>query len=116
VLEVGLLSPTLALLDAIVDRSLDIHCLGDFYAPAVIVEQTLAWREIGMPEHLIAFASDGMGNMFCFDRNRLISGASNSEAILFFDHDFGTVEVVALDFHAWIGALADVEPVEDEPE
>ena len=111
VLEVGLLSPTLALLDAIVERELDIHCLGDFYPPAEIGEQTLAWRELGMPEQLIAFAGDPMGNMFCFDRDRLRSGAADCGTIFFFDHDFGIVEPIAPNFNAWIDAFADVEPV-----
>src|SRR5262245_57727427 len=68
VLRVGLPRPTSALLEAIVGRELDMHSLGDFYAPAEIVEVTTDWQEIGMPDQLVAFASDGCGNQFCFDR------------------------------------------------
>ena len=69
VLQVGLPRPTIALMDAIVERELDLHSLNDFYSPVEIIEETTGWREIGMPEQLVAFASDGCGNKFCFDMN-----------------------------------------------
>lgn len=116
VLEYGLPRPTADLLHAIVERDLDIHSVGDFFSPSEIIEQTLAWREIGMPEQLIAFASDGCGNKFCFDADRLRSGAVDSCAIWFFDHDFGRVNAIEDSFTAWITALCDVEPwTEAEP-
>lgn len=107
VLTIGLPRPTIALLDAIVDRELDVHAIGDFYSPSEIVTGTLDWREIGMPENLIAFASDGCGNMFCFDTER------ERSIVLFFDHDFGTVSVIAYSFDAWIAALCEIEPLSD---
>lgn len=110
VLQVGLPRPTIALLNAIVERELNLHCIGDFYSPTEIVEETLGWHEIGMPEQLIAFASDGCGNMFCFDGNRLKAGGPDSPAIWFFDHDFATTDQIAATFDAWISALCDVEP------
>ncbi|WP_210215134.1 SMI1/KNR4 family protein, partial [Mesorhizobium sp. M4B.F.Ca.ET.089.01.1.1] len=61
VLDVGLPRPTIALLNAIVVRGLDLHDLSNFYSPKEIVEETLGWREIGMPDRLIAIASDGSG-------------------------------------------------------
>ena len=110
VLHVGLPRPTIELLDAIVERQLDLHSVGDFYSPAQIVEETVSWREIGMPSQLIAFASDDCGNKFCFDAEGLRTGSVEHRAILFFDHDFGTTDQIAADFDAWIGALCDVEP------
>ena len=110
VLQTGLPRPTIALLDAIVDRELDLHSLGDFYSPAEIISATLSWRELGMPEQLIAIASDGCGNKFCFDGDRLREGDVAGQAIWFFDHDFGTVDQIAPSFDAWIKAFCEVEP------
>ena len=110
VLQIGLPRPAIALLDAIVERELDLHHLGELYSPTEIVEETVAWRELGMPEQLIAFASDGCGNKFCFDATQLRNGSADGQAILFFDHDFGTVDKIAPNFEAWISAFCDVEP------
>ena len=111
VLRVGLPRPTIALLDAIVERELDLHSLGDFYSPAEIIEETLAWREIGMPGSLVAIASDGCGNKFCFDADRLNDGSAEGSAIWFYDHDFGTVDQIAASFDDWIEAFCRVEPL-----
>ncbi|TIR31963.1 SMI1/KNR4 family protein [Mesorhizobium sp.] len=115
VLDVGLPRPTIALLDAIVERELDLHDLHDFYSPKEIVEETLSWREIGMPDRLVAIASDGSGNKFCFNADQLGGDSAGMRAIWFFDHDFGTVDEVAPSFHAWIDALCVVEPWREEP-
>ncbi|MFB9981767.1 SMI1/KNR4 family protein [Mesorhizobium kowhaii] len=115
VLDVGLPRPTIALLHAIVERELDLHDLGNFYSPKEIVEETLGWREIGMPDRLVAIASDGSGNKFCFNADQLGRDSADMRAIWFFDHDFGTVDEVAPSFHAWIDALCDVEPWHEDP-
>lgn len=107
VLEVGFPRPTIALLDAIVDQELDIDAIGDFYLPSEIIAETLDWREMGMPENLIAFASDGCGNQFCFDTG------NGSKRIWFFDHDFDTVKLIADSFDAWLTALCDIAPSTD---
>jgi len=110
VLSVGLPSPTIALLDAIVERELDVHSLSDLYSPSEIIEDTVGWHEIGMPRQLIAFASDGCGNKFCFDTDDLNDGQADSCAIWFFDHDFGSVDKTAQSFEAWIGTFCNIEP------
>lgn len=43
VLDVGLPRPTIALLDAIVERELDVASVGDFYSPEEIVSDTIEW-------------------------------------------------------------------------
>jgi len=111
VLQVGLPRPTIALMDAIVERELDLHSLGDFYSPVEIIEETTGWREIGMPEQLVAFASDGCGNKFCFDAERLNNGSAEGYAIWFYDHDFETVDKIASSFDVWIEAFCHVEPL-----
>jgi len=109
VLKTGLPRPTITLLDAIVVRDLDIHSIGDFYSPTEIVEETISWRELGMPDQLIAIASDGCGNKFCFDVTELRAGETANQAVWFFDHDFGTVDQIATSFDAWIATLCEVE-------
>jgi cell wall assembly regulator SMI1 len=108
ILTVGLPRPTIALLNTVVDRGLDLHSIGDFYSPAEMIEHTPGWHEAGMPEHLIAFASDDLGNQFCFDGERLKSGTADSASIWFFDHDFNTVEVIASSFTDWISEFCDI--------
>ena len=110
ILEIGLPQTTIALLDAIVERNLDLHCVGDFYTPIEIIEDTIGWREIGMPDQLIAFASDGCGNKFCFDANQLNDATADSYGVWFYDHDFDTVDQIAPNFSAWIDAFCQVEP------
>ena len=66
VLEFGLPRPTIALLNAICDRHLELYAVGDFLGPAEIVEVTEDWRDLGLPDELLAFATDGTGNLFCF--------------------------------------------------
>src|SRR5215217_2049921 len=66
VLEFGLPRPTIELLDAIVERELDLRDVSEFLGPAEIVSVTVDWRDLGLPEELVAFATDCMGNLFCF--------------------------------------------------
>ncbi|MBC6982097.1 SMI1/KNR4 family protein [Caulobacter sp. 17J80-11] len=109
VLGTGLPRPTIALLSSIVDRELDIADVSNFFDPAEIVETTEGWRELGLPEHLIAFAGDCSGNLFAFDRRT----ASDAESpVWLFDHDFGTVRKVADSFTDWIAAFCAIDPVE----
>lgn len=97
------------------ERELDFDSVGEFYSPVEIIEETNSWREIGMPERLVAFASDGCGNKFCFDADRLNNGSADGYAILFYDHDFGTVDQTAPSFSIWIERFCHVEPL-GEPE
>jgi len=96
--------------NAIVERKLTLLDPNDFYAPADIIKLTLNWREAGMPAELVAFAGDGCGNQFCFDRDRLAGQAADSQAVFFWDREYETVRQVAPSFEAWIEALCEVEP------
>jgi len=66
------------------------------------VTQTIEWREIGMPHHLVAFASDCAGNKFSFST----SPNGRSDEVWFFDHDFNTVDLVADSFEGWLEQFA----------
>lgn len=101
VLRFGLLSPTIDLLNTIVDREIDMPDLSDMLAPEDVVEITRAWRTMGLPTHLFAFATDCGGNLFCF-------GDDGNEAVFFFDHDFGDVREIAQSFTRWIHAFCDL--------
>ncbi len=91
----GLVSPTIALLDAIVDGELDMADLSDMLDPAEIVASTEDWREMGLPDDMVAFATDCSGNLFCFR-------ADGGAAIFHFDQDFETTREIAPSFSHWI--------------
>lgn len=95
ILRVGLVSPTIALLDAIDDGGLEMADLSELLDPAGMVARTEDWRDMGLPDELVTFGSDCMGNLFCFRTD-------GGPAIVFFDHDFGTTEEIAPSFTAWI--------------
>lgn len=110
VLQAGLPRPTIALLDSIVDGDLSLHDVSEFLSPSEIVEITHASHGGGMPQNLVVFATDCMGNMFCFDAAKLRAKASDHTAIWFFDHDLCIVEQEAPDFTTWIDRFRAVEP------
>nr|WP_298470834.1 SMI1/KNR4 family protein [uncultured Erythrobacter sp.] len=98
ILRAGLPSPTIELLDFICDHEIDLPDLSDFHSPEDIASSTIDWREMGMPEHLIAFASDCSGNLFAFPT----STTGNRDEVWFFDHDFGTSDKLADSFEDWL--------------
>lgn len=104
VLSVGLPSPTLALLSAIVDQELELHDLSELNAPMEILEETMGWRDAGLPKNLIVIGSDSMGNKFCFDVADLEGETVASAPVYFWDHDFDTVEFVSSSFPEWISS------------
>ena len=107
VLQFGLPRPTIELLGAIVDRELDLRDLSEFLTPAEIVSVTEDWRDLGLPEKLFAFATDCMGNLFCFPTEAADRG---EVPVFFFDHDERTVEVIAPSFTRWIEEFCGVAP------
>ena len=113
VLRFGLPRPTLALLNAIVERDISLHCVSDFFSPGEAIEQTVGWREIGLSDGLVAFASDESGNLFCFDTAELSSEDMDRSAVWFYDHDFNEAEVVSYSFTAWIEAYSKIERVSE---
>src|SRR5687767_10607348 len=74
VLQLGLPRPTIELLDVIVDRELALRDVSDFLNPAEIVSVTEDWRDLGLPEELVAFATDCMGNLFCLPTEADLGG------------------------------------------
>jgi hypothetical protein len=105
VLQHGLASPTIDLLDVIVDGELDMADLSKLLEPASMIERTEAWREMGLPSDLVAFASDCCGNLFCFS-----TATERTNRIFYFDHDFGTTREIAPSFSSWIDAFCNLSP------
>jgi hypothetical protein len=109
--QFGLPCLTIALLEAIVERRIDLDCVNEFLNPEETVEVTMSWRGLGLPTNLIAFATDQSGNLFCFDTNELPSEENTSSTVWFYDHDFDTTKITAPNFVAWIEAFCGIEPV-----
>jgi hypothetical protein len=107
VLKSGLPRSTIHLLGAIVDRELDVRDVSGFLAPADIVTVTEDWRDLGLPEELVAFATDCMGNLFCFPVD---TNASGEAPVFFFDHDDKAVESIAPSFTRWIDEFCAIAP------
>jgi hypothetical protein len=106
VLHFGLPRLTIDLLDAIVDRELDLRDVSDFLTPAEIVTVTEDWRDLGLPEELVAFATDSTGNLYCFPSQGNGSGAP----VFFFDHANRAVEAIAPSFTRWIETYCSIAP------
>lgn len=107
ILQLGLPRPTIELLEAIVDRELDLRDVSEFLSPAEMVSVTEDWRDLGLPEELIAFATDCMGNLFCFPEE---ADAGGAVPVIFFDHDDRTVNLIAPSFIRWIDEFCGVAP------
>ncbi|MDC7675057.1 SMI1/KNR4 family protein [Asticcacaulis machinosus] len=95
VTEVGLLSATGDLLEAALQKDTDFPVVSDFFKPADIISTTKNWQSIGLPNDLIAFASDDLGNLFCFRRD-------GRSGVWFYNHDFDEVSKVSASFGAWL--------------
>ena len=106
-LRFGLPRPTIELLDAIVDRELDIRDVSDFLSPAEMVTVTQDWRDLGLSEEVVAFATDCMGNLFCFPTEADVSG---ERPVFYFDHDERTLDVIAPSFTRWIEEFCGLAP------
>jgi hypothetical protein len=71
--------------------------------PYEIVNTTEGWRDFGLPAHLVAFASDCLGNLFCFE-----AGRPDQDAVWLFDHDFNDFSRVAPSFRDWIASYCEI--------
>jgi hypothetical protein len=99
VLGFGLPRPTTGLLDAIANRELDQADVSEFLGPEDIVESTESWRDLGLSQELVAFATDCMGNLFCFPVDL---STSPQQPVFFWDHESKGVDAVASSFSAWL--------------
>lgn len=80
-------------------RDIEMYDVQDFIATDVILSETEAHIEAGMPAGYIAFAYDCMGNVLCFNKEELEAGESN---IHVFDHAYLEMKEIAASFDEWI--------------
>ena len=107
VLEFGLPRPTIEFLDAICGLDPELAAVGDFLGPTEIVEVTENWRDLGLPDELLAFATDGIGNLFCFSSD---SDGASAQPVFLWDHDSEEVQTVASSFDDWIEGFCRLQP------
>jgi hypothetical protein len=65
-----------------------------------------------MPKNFFAFANDAMGNTFCFDMKKCASPRCSDLPVYFFDHDFGTTDVVSKSFLKFLESYVELEKAE----
>jgi hypothetical protein len=116
ILAHGLPWMTIALLHSICETEAALFDVSEFFEPNVVVEQTQAWRAGGLPDNLIAFASDCSGNLFCFDARRARDGHTSKAPVWFWNHDDGDLSMVADSFSFWIEQFCGVDYVEWDTE
>lgn len=105
ILDYGLPSVTIELLSTICDREVDVPDVSEFHSPKEIATSTIDWRELGMPRHLIAFASDGSGNQFAFSTKP----TQQIDEVWFWDHDFEDCDLIANSFENWLQLYVDLK-------
>lgn len=111
VLRVGLPRPTGALLHSICEQDSDFADVSEFLAADEIVSSTQDWREMGLSDGNIAFASDCLGNLFVFD----CAVTNRGSAVWFLNHDSGETSQVAASFGQWLQQYLDLKlvPLDD---
>lgn len=111
IVGIGLPRPTGALLHSVCEEQADFADVADFLSAGEMISSTQTWREMGLPEDMIAFASDSMGNLFAFDSAPL----NPSSGVWFFDHETGETALVAPSFEDWIQQYLDLRfiPLDD---
>ncbi len=69
---------------------------------AELIEGTKSYWSAGMSEQLVGFATDSMGNLFCFRRVGPKTPRADDAEVWFFDHEFCSDSKVADSFDQWL--------------
>jgi len=104
--QVGPPRPGIALLSAIVDQRLDIPSLGDFLAPKEMIETTWDWRQAGLSESMVAFATGGSGDLYCFQVVPETEPVPDDAIVWYFDHEEKEIESLEMPFSKWLRLYA----------
>lgn len=107
-INVGPASTSLSLLSTIVDRRLDIPDIHDFLTPEELIETTRNWRDCGLPENMIAFATTAGGDLYCFEQVPEAASVPEDAIVWYFDHEERVVESLDLPFAQWIALYASI--------
>jgi SMI1-KNR4 cell-wall len=106
--QIGPPSPGMSLLSTIVERRLDIPEVGEFFDAEGMIENTEGWREIGLPENMVAFASTGGGDFYCFEVVPETSQVPEDATVWYFDHEEREIESLELPFTQWLALYANI--------
>ena len=106
--EVGAPSAAHTLSTTIIDRNLGIPCIGDFLRPEDLVATTEQWREVGLPENMVAFATTGDGDLYCLEVVPEDVGVLEDATVWYFDHEEREVESLDLGFTRWLALYANI--------
>lgn len=82
----------------------------EFLRPEAMVDDTRLYWSGGMPRDVIAFASDGCGNLLVFQRTARNELRPDDQAVLVFDHDYVKVVELAPSFDVWLGRFVAALP------
>jgi SMI1/KNR4 family protein SUKH-1 len=97
------------ILDCIVDQEVEMPDIQNMLSFEQAERTTRAWQEITLPENMFAFATDCMGNMFCFDTNSCVAARCDDLPVFLCDHELGTTEVVADSFVTLLAKYVELE-------
>lgn len=95
---------TPSILNGIVNSGLSHTDIQVFLEPTAVIDDTQLYWSGGMPDHVIGFASDCMGNMIGFHRQH---SHSDDAPVIFFDHDFVEVHQIATSFDEYLAWFLD---------
>lgn len=105
---VGAVYTDLDLLSAIISFESELADLNQLFTPSDIETETVRWRDIGMPETLVAIGSDSLGNKFCFDASDLEDANRQGAPVWYWDHDLLYTKKVGSSFSDWIERYNDM--------
>jgi hypothetical protein len=92
---------TPSILDTVVEQKIAFPDVQDFDLPLIALESTKSCVKTGMPEGYFGFASDCMGNRFCFRCDECSSDKEDSP-VWYFDHDGIEVREISVSFTEWL--------------
>lgn len=107
--KVGPASAGLVLLSTIVEQRLDIPSVHEFLSPAEALETTKGWRDAGLEEDMVAFATEGSGDMYCFKVVPESEPVPGDATVWYFDHEERRSESLDLLFTEWLKLYAQIK-------
>lgn len=76
-----------------------------------MIETTWDWHRAGLPEDMVAFATDVGGNLYCFQVVPETEPVSDDATVWYFDHEEREVESLDLAFSKWLALYAGIPRV-----
>jgi hypothetical protein len=108
----GALSTGDSLSRAMLARRSDIPVLQEIFAPREVIEATETWRSAGLDRNFVAFASEGGGDMYCFEVVPENAQRPADAVVWYFDHEERTVECLDVAFSNWLELYTKVRRAE----